>query len=184
VKIRQMREAGVSQRGIASIFGISVEAVRLVFGKLKADEEALRRSGELLEEFRRADDLDKRWKVADVLDALLLTTRARTAIKNWCEWSNVAELSLREFMEFVISDKPHAKPGFLITPLLDFRNARLKTFWATVRRLAECDLGDRCNQEWRRRLARLKQATRIVGGSYCSWSRACEHPDWLGTAQK
>jgi hypothetical protein len=79
----------------------------------------------------------------------------------------------------VISDKAHARPGFLVTPLLDYRNIRLKVFWSTVKRMTELDLGEQCNQEWRRRLARLKQATRIVGGGYCSWSKACEHPDWL-----
>jgi hypothetical protein len=137
------------------------------------------RSIKLLREFRSIADLDRKWKVGELMDALLLTTRARTAISNRCEWNNVAELRLREFMDLVVSEKPHARPGFLITPLLDFRNVRLHSFWSTVRRLTESDLGDRCNQEWRRRLARLKHASRIVGGGYCSWSKACEPPEWL-----
>ena len=33
-RIRQMREAGVPQAEIASVFGLSVEAMRLVFSKL------------------------------------------------------------------------------------------------------------------------------------------------------
>ena len=178
-RVRQMREAGDSNKEIALALDISREALRLVFKKFEAEKVAEEKSVELLREFRSLDDLDRKWKVADMLDGLLLMTRARTAIANWCEWNNVTGLSLRDLMDMVISDKPHAKPGFLLTPLVDFRNVRLKTFWETVRRLAECDLGGRCNQEWRRRLTRLKQASRLHGGGRYSWSKACEHPDWL-----
>ena len=178
-RIRQMQEVGASNQEIALAFGISTDAVRLVFRKFEAQERASERGAKLLREFHSLDDLDRKWKVADVLDALLLTTRACTAIKNWCDWNHVTELSLREFMDLVVSEKPHARPGFLITPLLDFRNVRLHSFWSTVRRLTVTDLGNRCNEDWRRRLARLKHASRIVGGGYCSWSKACEYPDWL-----
>ncbi len=113
------------------------------------------------------------------MDALLLPIRARTSLGYLWEWKNVTELSLQELMELVISDKPHPKPGFLLTPLADLRNVRLKTFWEAVRRLTELDLGDRCNQEWRRRLERLRQASRLHGGERYSWSKACEPPEWL-----
>jgi hypothetical protein len=171
-----MHEAGASNNEITLAVGISGEALRLVFKKLEAEKAANESSAELLWEIRRLDDLDRKWRVMDLLAALPLTTRARTAIKNRCEWKHVTELSLREFMELVISDKPH---GFLLTPLVDFRNVRLKSFWATVKRLAELDLRYRCNQEWRRRLELLRQASRLHGGNRYSWSKACEHPEWL-----
>ncbi len=179
VKIRQMQEAGASPTDIASASGISVEAVRWVFNKLKTDEKAFRRSGDLLEEFRQADDLDKKRKVTDVLDALPLMTTTRTALRWWFEWEKMDELSLRELMNLLISEKTHAKPGYLITPLLDVRCVGVKGFWSTVSRLTESDLGERCNQEWRKRLARLRQASRIVGGRPLSWSKTCEPPPWL-----
>ena len=178
-QICQMQQAGASNKEIALAVGISREALRLVFKKFEAEKAANERSADLLREFRSLDDLDRRWKVEELLDGLLLTTRARTAIENRCEWKNVAEFSLREFMDLVISDKPHAKPGFLLTPLVDFRNVRLKTFWDTVRRLTECDLGESCKQDWERRLERLKQASRIHGGERYSWSKPCELPPWL-----
>ncbi len=178
VKIRQMQEAGASQADIASTFGISIQAVRLVFGKLKADEEAFRRSGELLEEFRRADDLDKKRKVADVLDALLLMPITDTALRSWWEGYKIEEMSMREFMEWVISEKNHAKPGYLITPLLDVRCVGIKGFWSAVKRLTESDLGQKCNAEWRRRLVRLRKCSRIVGAQR-TWSKPCEPPPWL-----
>lgn len=182
-RLRQMHEVGASNKDIALAVGVSREALRLVFKKFEAEKAAGDRSVKLLTGIRLVDDLDRKWKVSELLDALLLTTRTRTTIENRCEWKKVTELSLREVMELVISDKPHTKPGFLITPLLDCRNVSLKTFWETVRRLAELDLGERCNKEWGRRLSRLKQATRIVGGAPLSWSKACEHPEWLMNAQ-
>jgi hypothetical protein len=173
-----MRETGVPQRDIASTFGISVQAVRLVLSKLKADEEAARRSGELLAELRRADDLDKKWKVEEVLDALLLMPRTDTALRSWWNGYKIEEMSVREFMERVISEKNHAKPGYLITPLLDVRGVGLKGFWSAAQRLTESDLGQRCNAEWRRRLVRLRECSRIVGVER-TWSKPCEPPCWL-----
>ena len=81
-----------------------------------------------------------------MLQAMNLSTRARTAIKNWFEWHDVTEITLG------------------ITPLLDVRKVKLHTFWSTVKRLTEADLGRECNLEWKRRLTRLNQASRIVGG--------------------
>jgi hypothetical protein len=62
---------------------------------------------------------------------------------------------------------------------LQLRNVRIHTFWMTVKRLTELDLGVRCRQEWKRRLEKLIQAERIVSGRPLSWSIACEHPDWF-----
>lgn len=178
-RIRQLREASASQKEIATAFGMSVEAVRLVFRKIEADEAAIRKSREILQEFRRADDLDKKWKVVDVLDAFLMMTTTRTALR-WCfEWSETEETSLRVFMELVISEKRHAKPGYLIAPLLDMRCVGVKGFWSAVKRLTESDLGERCNREWRKRIVRLSQASRIVGDRRGAWSKPCDAPAWL-----
>ena len=95
------------------------------------------------------------------------------------EDGRILETSLREFMELVISEKMHGKPGYLIAPLLDMRCVGVKGFWSAVRQLTESDLGQRCNQEWRRRIARLSQASRIVGDQRNSWSKPCEPPGWL-----
>ena len=178
-RIRQMGEAGASEKEIALAFGMSREAVRLVFRKIEADEAGIQKSREILQEFRRADDLDKKWKVADVLGALLLMTTTRTALRRWFEWDRVERTSLREFMELVISEKRHEKPGYLIAPLLDMRCVGVKGFWSAVRRLTESDLGELCNREWRNRLGRLSHSSRIVGDWRGAWSKPCEPPAWL-----
>jgi len=178
-RIRQMQEDGASKKEISLAVGISREALDLVLNKFETERVAKERSAQLLQDIRWEDDLDRKWKIEELMGALLLPIRARTALGYGSEWKKVTELSLRELMDLVISDEPHPKPGFLLTPLVDFRNVRLKTFWETVRRLTELDLGDRCNQEWRRRLERLRQASRLHGGQRYSWSKPCDHPDWL-----
>jgi hypothetical protein len=178
-RIRQMGKAGASRKEIASAFGMSVKAVGLVFRKIEAEEAAIRMSRDLLQEFRRADDPDKRWKVADVLDALLLMTTTTTALRWWFDGDKIEATSLRGFMELVISERRHAELGYLIAPLLDIRCVGVKGFWSAVRRLTELDLGPRCNQEWSRRIARLRRASRIVGDRRYTWSKPCEPPAWL-----
>ena len=180
--IRERQEAGTSLKEIAVACGMSVKAVQHVLRKLQADGVAVRRSKELLQEFRRADDLDRKWKVAEVLNALLLVTTTRTALKWWFEGGKTERTSLREFMDLVISQKDHAKSGYLITPLLDMRCVGVKGFWSAVRRLTESDLGERCNEEWRRRLVKLRRALRIVGVQR-TWSKPCEPPPWLLSAE-
>jgi hypothetical protein len=178
VRIRQMQESGASMADIASNFDMSVEAVRSVCHKLDANAAARQRCWDLLQEFRRADDLDKNWTVAEVLNALRLMTTTRTGLSWTFAWSKTEQISLRGFMELVISERTHAQAGYLITPLLDIRNIGVKGFWTAVGRLTEADLGEKCNREWRRRLARLRQASRIVGLRR-TWSKPCELPAWL-----
>ncbi len=173
-----MQVNGASKKEIALAVSISNQALHLVLKKFEAERVAKERSAQLLQEIRWEDDPDRKWKVEQLTDALLLPIRARTSLGY--RWKKVTELSLRDLMELVISDNPHPKPGFLLTPLVDFRNVRLKTFWETAERLTELDLGERCNQEWRRRLERLRQASRLHGGQRYSWSKPCQHPDWLG----
>lgn len=173
-----MQESGASLADIASNFDMSVEAVRSVFHKLDANAAARQRSWDLLQEFRQADDLDKNWTVAEVLDALRLMTTTRTGLSWTFAWSKTEQISLRGFMDLVISERTHAQAGYLITPLLDIRNIGVKGFWTAVGRLTEADLGEKCNREWRRKLARLRQASRIVGLRR-TWSKPCELPAWL-----
>jgi hypothetical protein len=77
-RIRQMHEAGVSNKEIVLAVGISREALHLVFKKFEAEKVANERSIKLLREYRSIDDLDRKWKVGELMDALLLTAKAKT----------------------------------------------------------------------------------------------------------
>jgi hypothetical protein len=66
-RIRQMHEAGVSNKEIVLAVGISREALRLVFKKVEAERVANERSIKLLREFRSIADLDRKWKVGELM---------------------------------------------------------------------------------------------------------------------
>jgi hypothetical protein len=52
------------------VVGDGAEGAELPKGKLKVDVAAFDRSRELLQKFRRADDLDKKWNVVEMLGAI------------------------------------------------------------------------------------------------------------------
>jgi hypothetical protein len=46
---------------------------------------------------------------------------------------------------------------FMMSPLLRVKGVGKKGFWSVVNGLTEMDLGRRCNEEWQKRLAKIKQ---------------------------
>ena len=107
-----------------------------------------------------------------------MKTITQNALIHNFEWDEIPEVSLRELMDLAIPERDHPKPGYLITPLLDCRCVGVEGFWSVVSGLTESNLGEKCNQEWRKRLARLRQALRIVGMQR-TWSKPCVVPPWL-----
>jgi len=178
-RIRQMREGSDSVEVIVSTLDVPWELVRRVVREFETEAVLSSRSSRFMETIRRADDPDKKWKVGYLVQALRQKVITQNAITHHFEWAKQSEVSLRELMDLAVSPKEHPKPGYLITPLLDFRCVGLRGFWSAVRQLTESDLGERCNEEWRKRLIRLRHALRIVGGGRCSWSTRCEPPPWL-----
>ena len=177
-RIRQMREAGLSIDEVISTLGISwemSEVVRRIARKFETEAVLLARRNRFMEEIRNADDLDKEWRVSYLMQGLQPKVITQNAVIRHFEGR---EISLRQLMDLTISEQQHPRPGYLVTPLLNVRCVGIEGFWSLVRRLAESDLGQRCNREWSKRLARLRQCSRIVGGQG-SWSKPCEPPDWL-----
>jgi hypothetical protein len=174
-----MREAGDSIDKIASALDLSWEVLERITCKFETEAVLLARSSRFMEIIRTADDPDKKWKVSFLVYALRPKVMTQNALIHHFKWAKTPEISLRDLMDVTISEQDHPKPGYLITPLLDFRVVGLKGFWSMVRQLTESDLGDRCNEEWRKRLGRLKQASRIVAGGRYSWSKPIKLPPWL-----
>jgi hypothetical protein len=172
-----MREAGNSIHEIASTLDMSRELVQGIARMFETEEVLSARSRRFLENIRQADDPDKKWRASYLMQALRLKTITQNALIHF-RWAGTPQISLRELMDLAISEKGHPKPGFLITPLLGCRCVGEEGFWFVVSRLTEADLGGRCNQEWDKRLARLRQCSRIVGG-LGSRSKPCKPPSWL-----
>ena len=177
-RIRQMREAGDSVEEIASTLDISMELVQRIARKFETEEVLSSRSQRFLANVRNANDPDRKWKASYVIQALRLKTITQNALIRHFEWADTPRVSLRELMDLAIPEKDHPKQGYLITRLLDMRCIRVEGFLSVVSRLTNSDLGEKCNEEWRKRLARLRRCSRVVGAQQ-TWSQPFDAPSWL-----
>lgn len=134
-------------------------------------KEPAERAATLLEEIRRADDLDRPWPAADLVGALHLPTVTSTALKRHFESTENPTTSLRNLMDLAISDAPDPRPGYMITPLLDLRCVGTKGFWSVINRLTELNLGESCRRYRQEKLAILQRSRRMKGPGPCSWSK-------------
>jgi hypothetical protein len=117
--------------------------------------------GQFHAELRLADDLDKTWPVLNLLDALHLLAVARTRLLTHLGEQHKTRMSLREFMDLVVSENGDPSESFAHTPLLRVRGIGKIGFDSVAAELTETDLGPRCNEEWRKRLAVLRREWRI-----------------------
>jgi hypothetical protein len=178
ILIRQMREAGDSIDEIASDLAISLENVGRIARKFETEEILSVRSSRFLGEIRKADDLDKKWKVSYLVQAVRPLVITQTAIIRHFEWGKATEISLRQLMDLAIPEQEHPRPGYLLTPLLRVRCVGVEGFWSLIGRLTQADLGETCNREWRKRLPRLQRSLRIAGAE-SHGSKPSEMPTWV-----
>jgi len=178
IRIRQMREEGVTIDGIASTLGVSRNVVRMVARNFETEEILSARSSRFLNNMRKVDDPEQKWKVSYLVHAIRPLVITQNAIIHHFARSKTTEISLLELMELAISDKQHLKPGFLLSPILRVQCVGLEGFWSLVGRLTQADLGERGNREWRRRLTRLQASSRVAGWEMYS-SKPSEMPTWV-----
>jgi transcriptional regulator len=69
-QILEMRNQGVSQKEVAKRFNLSPSRIYLIERRNAADRSLAERRIRLREEFRVADDPERRWPVKDLLDAI------------------------------------------------------------------------------------------------------------------
>lgn len=79
-RVREMREAGDSIEKIASALEISQGAVRQIAYKFETEAVLDGRSSRFLGVIREADDLDKKWKVSYLVQALRPKTITQNAL--------------------------------------------------------------------------------------------------------
>jgi len=177
-QILQMREAGDCIDEIVSILGVSWDVVRMVARKFETEGILSARSSRFLSEIRKVNDLDQKWKVSHLAQAIRPLGITQNAIIHHFVRQRTPDISPLELMELAISDKLHPKPGFLLIPLLRVQCVGVEGFWSLVGRLTQVDLGETCNREWRRRLSRLQKCSRIAGREIYG-SKPCQTPTWV-----
>jgi len=72
------------------------------------------------------------------------------------------QISLREFMDMCV-DAPVEGLDFMMSPLLRVYGVGKIGFWNVVNSLTNLDMGSRCNQEWQKRLVKVKEKWGITG---------------------
>jgi hypothetical protein len=160
-RIVEMRAQGVTCQEIARLLGITPGRVAMIELRAATERAQAEQRGQLQAELRLADDLDKTWPVLNLLDALHLLAVARARLLTHLGERHKTRMSLREFMDLVVSEHGDPSEVFARTPLLRVRGIGRIGYYSVAAELTETDLGPRCNAEWQRRLAVLRCEWRI-----------------------
>jgi hypothetical protein len=165
--IRQRAQEGKTNRELALKFRLSRSRIQNILQEFEAEEAMTRRRIELRKAIATADDIDQKWSVEDLLDAIHPIPVAKTALSRHFKDCNQNEISLREMMDIVIA--PSANKKFVFNPASAQKIYCFGKygFFSMVKGITEMDLGPKGNQEWNQRLDKLRRHWHIDNtGSY------------------
>ena len=161
-QILEMRNQGVSQTEVARRFKLSPSRIYLIEMQDAGNRALAERLIRLWEEIRAADDPERMWPLKDLLDAIGLGVVTRKRLMDYFVEAGKHQISLRELMDMCL-DVPVQGLDFMMSPLLRVYGVGKKGFWSVVNGLTGMDLGNRCNQEWKWRLVKVKQKYGVTG---------------------
>lgn len=153
--ILQRRQRGASRREVAREFGLSIARIAAIEQEDAQAKALAARSARMEEEMRRANDLDKAWPVADLVEALGLPVIFRMRLLDHFGRGCKTQLSLRELFDLVVAPTAETSPGFRPIPLLQVWGVGKIGRRHVITALAGLDMGRRCNTAWRDHFARL-----------------------------
>jgi transcriptional regulator with XRE-family HTH domain len=168
--ILEMRKDGLTQLEVARRFKLSPSRIYLIEKQDAADRSLAGRRTRLREEIRNADDLERMWPVEDLVDAVGLIVVTKKRLMDHFVAAGKKEISLRELMDMCL-DAPMEGLEFMMSPLLRISGVGKIGFWSVVNGLTSMDLGNRCNEEWQKRLVKVKQKHRVTGATPYSSGR-------------
>ena len=163
-QILQMRKNGIPQGEVARRFKLSPSRIYLIEKQDAAIRAFAERRIRLREEIRAADDPERMWPVKDLLDAIGLGIVTRQRLMDHFVTTGKRQISLRELMDMCL-DAPMEGRDWMSPPLYRVRGFAKIGFWSVVNGLTGMDLGSRCNEEWQKRLARVKQEHGVTGAT-------------------
>lgn len=112
-EIVQKRNAGALYKVIVSKFGLSQNRIQQIVHRSRLEKEKQEQSTKLLSEIRMFDDIDKNWPAEALINGLLFPWKAKQCLTNRFRCSIACEISLREIMDFLITDY-HEIPNDLL----------------------------------------------------------------------
>lgn len=163
-QILQMRQDGVSQREVARRFKLSPARIWLIERRAAADKATAERRAELRAQICAQDDPETMWPVKDLADGIALIVVTKKRLLDHLAQTGKREICLRELMA-MCSDSPAEGGEYTSPPLLKVRGIGRKGFWSVVNGLTNLDMGSRCNEEWRKRLVKVKRNSGITGAT-------------------
>jgi hypothetical protein len=135
--------------------------VRVIVLKFDLAQKARMKAKELQAAFRSADDLDKKWPAAFLLEALGFPHLPHRALTRYFENNSIQEFSLKELMDFLIPEEAETKfDPWDHAPALKTKGIGGKTYKSFIRHLSRQDLGQSFNKKWRRRTRKIKKYIR------------------------
>jgi len=161
-QIVQMRKEGVTQAQVARKFKLSRTRIYLIERRDAAETSMAARRTKLREAIRVADDPGKLWPVNDLADAIGLFGATKNLLLDYFSKAGKGQISLKELMDMCL-EVPVEGLDFMMAPLSRIRGIGKKGFWSFVNGLTGIDLGRRCNEEWQKRLVKVKQESGVTG---------------------
>ncbi len=153
-QIVKLRQEGLSQTEIAKRFKLSPSRIYLIEKQDAASRPMEARRAKVLKQLQEADDLGKLWPVGDLLDALGLIAVTRKRLMDHFADKRQDQISMRELMDMCL-DASVEGLDFMLSPLLRVYGVSKKGYWNVVNGLTDMDLGNRCNEEWQKRLVKV-----------------------------
>ena len=75
-----MRQAGKTYHEIARKFNLSRSSIHIIVRRSEEERRLAEKNDKILEEIRLTDDLDKKWPMVDLIDALRFIATTRNAL--------------------------------------------------------------------------------------------------------
>ena len=155
-QILELLAHAVPRRDIARRFQLSPARVEQIAGEAKARQAREERRAKLREEIRSSDNPERMWPVGDLAEAIGLSRTARNGLQDHFAKAGKQEMNLLELMDMFLSG-PAKNGDSMPPPMLKVRGIGTKGFVSLAEKLANTDLGDRCNREWLDRCGKEKE---------------------------
>ena len=167
----QLCRAGNSARDVARQFRITPNRVRQIVNRDARELEATQRASRWAAEIRLADNLDLKWPVVGLLDALAVPTPTRRALElHWAgDALSKSRVSLRELMDLVAAPPPNGRE-YVSVPVLRVRGVGGYGFRVLLHAIQRLNLHGVCRADWLRRFDLDARSWRIQGGENYYWS--------------
>jgi hypothetical protein len=147
-EVLNLLESGATVSEVADRLGCPRHRVE----RIKTEAKARQCAEVARQEIRAADDIDRRWPVETLLDALDLPKRSRTCLRTHFADRGMGEATLRDAMDFLFLELP-VRPEDWKSHFQVYQHRHLGqlTYTSLVRTLTKTDLGPAYRTEWDRR---------------------------------